>query len=419
MEEGPFSKRCFMSVRKAALFVVVLVLTLTPVVPSSNPPSGQSPLLDVYKAGPIRLEPDPAFGKNTKWNLLFFNRSCDLTLAPDGSIFIAAGTENKVFKFDPQGNLVKSFGQKGQGPGDFNGPGDLSVLDGKYLVVGEYALSRRISLFDLDGKFSRLLTTKRTTYRPLALRDGKVAYLSFRSTGDGGTGTKRIQSVVIRAIDSPNETVVAEYTFNSGAVMIGQNFSFNFGNDSGDAFIAATKEGNLLVGNSLQTYLEVFSPEGVKLSRVDLGLDPIPVTKDYIKRFKDVVIGELRQDSRYAQGPMKDMVKQLENASIDHVFADHIPLYRKVSVDAEGNILVFKKTECLAGCPILMRVYSPEGKFICETELQEGAFDLDVDPRGKSAAFGPDGLIAMVEVKDAEEFELRVIRVNYKPSPAK
>jgi hypothetical protein len=113
------------------------------------------------------------------------------------------------------------------------------------------------------------------------------------------------------------------------------------------------------------------------------------------------------------------MVKQLENASIDHVFADHIPLYRKVSVDAEGNILVFKKTECLAGCPILMRVYSPEGKFICETELQEGAFDLDVDPRGKSAAFGPDGLIAMVEVKDAEEFELRVIRVNYKPSPAK
>jgi hypothetical protein len=38
-----------------------------------------------------------------------------------------------------------------------------------------------------------------------------------------------------------------------------------------------------------------------------------------------------------------------------------------------------------------------------------------VDPRGKSAAFGPDGLIAMVEVKDAEEFELRVIRVKYGP----
>jgi 6-bladed beta-propeller len=407
-----------MSVRKAVLFVVGLVLTLTPAVSSSDPPSGQSSLTDLYKTGPIRLEPDPEFGKDTKWNLLFFNLFCDLAAAPDGSLFIADSREHKVFKFDKQGHFIKSFGQKGQGPGDFNSPDNLSVLDGKYLVVGEYAESRRISLFDLEGKFNRLLATKRSTFNPVALRDGKVAYLSFRSQRDGAAGVKTNRSVVIRGIDGPGETVVAEHTFNWNGIMLRRGGAITFpASDSGDTFIAATKDGNLLVGNSLKAFLEVYSPAGVKLSSIDLGLEPIPVTKDYIKRYKDRVIGGMRKDSRYAQGPAGGALKEVDEASFDQFFSDHLPFYHEVLVDAEGNILVFKKTECLGDCPILIRVYSPEGKFICETEIQEGRFGLSVDPRRKNMVFGRDGLIAMVEVKGAEEFELRVIRVSYKPVP--
>jgi hypothetical protein len=403
-----------MTNKGAAWLVVGLLVVPIQGLLSSGPPSAQSPLTDFYKAGPIRLDPDPDFGKGTEWNLLFFNPYCDLAAAPDGSLFIAGSREHKVFKFDARGNLVKSFGQKGQGPGDFNSPGDLSVLDGKYLVVGEYPLANRISLFELDGKFDRILTTRRSVYRPVALREGKVAYLSYAHTGNGSAGTKRIESAVIRRIDGPSETVVAEHTFNTSAVMLGQNFSFNFGGGTtGGTHIAATKEGNLILGNSLETYLEIYSPEGIKLSTVDLGLEPIPVTKDYIKRYKGHVIGQMRQDARYAQGQMKEFLKQLENASVDHMFANNLPLYHEVLVDAEGNILVFRKTECLGDCPILIRVYSPDGRFLCETEIQEGSFGLTVDPRQKSMVFGRDGLIAMVEVKDAAEFELRVIRVNY------
>jgi len=407
-----------MIVRKAPLLVVGLVLTLSPAFPSSGPPSGQSSLADIYKSGPIRLDPDPAFGKSTEWNLLFFNPYCDLAAAPDGGLFIADSREHKVYKFDAKGSFVKSFGQKGQGPGDFNSPGDLSVLDGKYLVVGEYPLANRISLFDLDGKFNRILTTRRSAYRPVALRDGKIAYLSSAHRGDGSAGTKSIQSVVIRSIDGPNEIVAAEHTFNSGSVKLDQNFSFNFSGDTttGGAFIAATREGDLVVGSSLETHLDVYSPAGVKLSTIDLGLEPVPVTKDYIKRYKDLVVGQMKRDPRNATGLMSEYLKKLENASFDHLFADHLPLYREVLVDAEGNILVFKKTECLDDCPILIRVYSPEGKFICETEIQEGRFGLSVDPRQKNIVFRRDGLIAMVEVKDAEEYEIRVIRVKYGPS---
>ncbi len=403
-----------MTINKTPWSVLGWCLVLCASLLSSGPPSGQSPLTDVYKAGPIRLDPDPEFGKDTKWDLLFFNSFCDLAAAPDGGLFIADSREHKVFKFDARGNLVKSFGQKGQGPGDFNSPDNLSVLDGKYLVVGEYAESRRISLFDLEGKFNRLLATKRLTSNPIALRDGKVAYLSFRSQKDGAAGAKIIRSVVIRGIDGPSETVVAEHTFNWNGIMLRTGGAIALpSSDSGDTFIAATKDGNLLVCNSLMAFFDVYSPAGVKLSSIDLGLEPIPATKDYIKRYKDHVVGGMRKDSRYSQGPLGGALKDVAEAAFDQFFSDHLAFYHEVLVDAEGNILVFKKTECLGDCPILFRVYSPEGKFICETEIQEGPFGLTVDSRQKSMVFGRDGLIAMVEVKDAEEYELRVIRVNY------
>jgi len=228
---------------------------------------------------------------------------------------------------------------------------------------------------------------------------------------------KIIRSVVIRGIDGPSETVVAEHTFNWNGIMLRTGGAITFpASDSGDTFIAATKDGNLLVCNSLKAFLDVYSPAGVKLSSIDLGLEPIPVTKDYIKRYKDHVVGGMRKDSRYSQGPSGGVLKEMDEASFDQFFSDHLPFYHEVRVDAEGNILVFKKTECQGDCPILVRVYSPEGKFICETEIQEGRFGLTVDSRMKNMIFGRDGLIAMVEVKDAEEYELRVIRVNYRPS---
>jgi hypothetical protein len=407
-----------MMTKRTTLSVAGFCLALVPGLLSSRPSAGQTLAADVYQAGPIRLAPDPSFGKETDWNLLFYDLFCDLAVAPDGSIFAACSRQHKIFKFDPQGKLVKTFGREGQGPGDFKYPDNLSVLDGKYLVVGEYAESRRISLFDLEGNFKQLLTTKGAPFRAVAMRDGKIAYIVFSHRGEGPTALKRIESVVIRGINSALETEVARFTFNPQSIMMRPGGSISFGDFlGGSTFIAATKEGNLVVGNSLQTSLEVFSPAGAKLSSIDLGIEPVPVTNDYRTKYKDHQLDGMRQDSRYSQGPFKDMLKQLEKASFDHLFSDHLPLYREVLTDAEGNLLVFRKTDCLGECPILVRVYSPEGRFICETEVKAESFGLPVDPRQKNMVFGMTGLIALVEVKDAEDFELRLIRVNYGPAP--
>jgi hypothetical protein len=377
--------------------------------------SSERNLLDVYKSGPIRLEQDMEFGKHTDWKNLFYHLFCDMTVTPDGSIFVASSRQHKIFKFDEKGKLIKSFGQEGKGPGDFNGPGDLTVLDEKYLVVGEYALERRISLFDLDGNFKKLLKTQRPPFSPVALRDGKIAYIAHRYRGKEPTDSEQIESVIIRDINSEEEIKVAEFTVNMPWLKAGRGM-ISFGDaTNGGFFIASSIEGDLIVGNSLRPVIDVYSPDANKISAIQLNMEPIPVTASLISQYKKYQIEQLGQESFFSGKQKRDVIKQLKKASWDHMFGETLPFYREILVDEEGNLLVFRRTDCLGeDCPILVQIYSPEGKYICETELEEGAFNLTVDSRIKNMCFTRQGLIAMVEVKDATVYELRMIKVAYK-----
>ncbi len=395
------------------IFVLALVILAKFSLSEARSPSEQTGLADVYKSGPIHLEQDPEFGKNTDWNVLFFNIFCDMVVAPDGSLFIASSRQHKIFKFDPEGNLTKSFGQEGQGPGDFSVPGDLSILDGELLVVGEYASMQRISLFDLEGNFKKLLKTGRPPFRPIALRDGKIAYLIYNYRGDSPTARKKIASVLIRDIDSDEEIKVAEFTFNSELLRVGRMF-YGFGEETNGAFfIVSSKEGDLIVGNSLLPSFDVFSPDGTRISTIPINIEPIPVSKRVISEYKKHQIDLMSQHEGMSQNQIQETVREMKKASWDHLFGETLPLYREVLVDAEGNILVFRRTDRPGeDSPILVQSYSPDGKYICETELIEGPFNLTVDPRIQNLCFTEQGLIAMVEVKDAPEFEVRVIRVR-------
>jgi hypothetical protein len=407
-----FEKKTIRSILICLVFLFSLYMDLF---------SAQTDLLDAYRSGPIHLEPDLDFGKSVDWNALFYHLFCDLTVAPDGSIFIASSRQHKIFKFDADGNLIKTFGQEGQGPGDFNMPGELSILDENILIVGEYPLTQRISLFDLEGNFIKLLKTSRPPYWPTALRDGKFAYVVHNYRGEGSENTVIISSVFIRDIDSDRELKVAEFTFKMSSISMWKDSlrvgmsSISFGGEtSGRFFIAPSKDGNLVVGNSLRPEIEVFSPEGTKISTIPLKIEPIPVTKQLIGEYKKYQIEQMNLDSRLSQDQRQELTKKLQKVSWNHLFEENLPLYRELLVDSKGNLIVFKKTDCLDECPISIRVYSPSGQFICETELVEGSFGLSIDPRIKNMSFTDRGLIAMVEVKDAPEFTLRLIRVLYK-----
>src|SRR5499427_2373085 len=84
-----------------------------------------------------------------------FRQPTDVTWDPQGNIFISDGYINsRVAKFDKGGHWVKSFGEPGSGPGEFDTPHSIAVDTNGNIYVGDRN-NRRIQVFDGDGTFKR------------------------------------------------------------------------------------------------------------------------------------------------------------------------------------------------------------------------------------------------------------------------
>jgi hypothetical protein len=88
----------------------------------------------------------------------FFNRPQDVAWDAAGNIYVADGYNNsRVAKFDKDGNWIKSWGERGTGPGQFNLLHTIAVDGRGNVYVGDRANSR-IQVFDGDGTFLRQIT---------------------------------------------------------------------------------------------------------------------------------------------------------------------------------------------------------------------------------------------------------------------
>jgi DNA-binding beta-propeller fold protein YncE len=92
----------------------------------------------------------------------FFTQPNDILVAPSGDIFVVEGHSSRpdaqgnppparVFKFSKDGKLIKTWGQWGAGPDDFDQPHTLAMDSKGRLFVGDRG-NNRIKIFDQDGK---------------------------------------------------------------------------------------------------------------------------------------------------------------------------------------------------------------------------------------------------------------------------
>ena len=84
-----------------------------------------------------------------------FRQVTDVTWDPAGNTYISDGYVNsRVAKVDKDGNWLKSWGDRGKKPGEFNTPHSIAA-DAKGNIYVADRGNRRIQVFDGDGKFLR------------------------------------------------------------------------------------------------------------------------------------------------------------------------------------------------------------------------------------------------------------------------
>jgi hypothetical protein len=87
-----------------------------------------------------------------------FRQVTDVTWDPAGNIYISDGYINsRVAKADKNGNWLKSWGDRGEKPGEFNTPHNIAAdAQGNIYVADRF--NRRIQVFDGEGNFLRAIT---------------------------------------------------------------------------------------------------------------------------------------------------------------------------------------------------------------------------------------------------------------------
>jgi hypothetical protein len=87
-----------------------------------------------------------------------FRQPTDVAWDSEGNTYISDGYINsRVAKYDRNGDWVKSWGEKGTGPGQFNLPHAIAVDRNNNVYVGDRT-NRRIQVFDTEGRFQRMFT---------------------------------------------------------------------------------------------------------------------------------------------------------------------------------------------------------------------------------------------------------------------
>jgi len=377
----------------------------------SAAPQPQVRWADVYKSGPVQIQTDPSFGRGVDWGIVLFNNYKDIVTAEDGTVFVTNSREHTIHKFDPTGRKLLTFGKPGQGPGDLQNPGSPSFLNGKYLVVTEYALTHRISLFDLNGRFFKLLKTQRPVYDAVGLSGTKIAYFSIQfETGgkksDHSPGLQTITAtarIVLKDIETGAERVVLTRMIPSHHYMMNAGMSLSFGSETKlRVLIARAADGNLAVGITNSPLIEIFDLEGKLVRSFSLKFQARPASPAYIAGYKKAMINASRPQSS-ASAEERKILAEVESIDFSTMFDKTLPLYKDMITDADGNFIFFRWDDDPTKNSLAFAAYSPQGEFLADSRLDPRIFNIGIDYRFWKLNFAKVGLIGLASRLDDED----------------
>ncbi|HUT08419.1 MAG TPA: 6-bladed beta-propeller [Candidatus Latescibacteria bacterium] len=114
---------------------------------------------------------------------VFFSRAQDISLDPQGRIYVTDVKANQVLVFDAEGRFIRKIGGPGQGPGEFDMAG-RALWTSSGLAVLDRSNSR-VQYFDDRGWFSKSLKLTKSYIEMAIGTDGTIFAFNMRG-GPGG-----------------------------------------------------------------------------------------------------------------------------------------------------------------------------------------------------------------------------------------
>jgi hypothetical protein len=271
----------------------------------------------------------------------------------DGNFYVVDQIEAAIHKFSPEGKLLLSFGQKGQGPGDFQRPhriaftskGTLAIADEMYYV----------SFLNTDGKFIHRVHLNE------ALTPGYVGEDHFYAWRWQPEGQQQI------LMDSEGSIVKTLHTLHRDQFSIsipdetGRQVMFNFGRPAfAPALLYAQNREHTAIAISDSYRIQILDETGNTLNTITHESSRSDLSKKEHEYFEEH-FQELGKRRGWPQRAVRDILKKIPDQK---VFFDRILL-------TSDYVFVFRIAEdvSLESSPVSVEIFELNGRFLGQTRL--------------------------------------------------
>lgn len=288
-----------------------------------------------------------------------------------GGLVMANGGSRELRFFDARGGHLRSVGGRGAGPGEFQNLTWLRRYRGDSLLAYDSRL-RRLTVFDADGSFGRVLAlgSRDGVQLPLgALEDGSIVGLRVTPPQGDLTGIIRRAEILYRL--SPAGEVLDSLSSFAGREM----FANRRGGDL--AFVPipharftsyATHEAVIFAGTNDTYEIMVLSASGDLEMRLRRPVDPEPATAADGNALIEYQLSQIDDST----------LRERQRRVLDGLpTADAKPAYAGILADRAGYLWV-QRYDALSEAPPTYDVFSPAGAWHTTVVLPTGVRPLDI-----------------------------------------
>ena len=287
----------------------------------------------------IQVRQDLCIGDEEGIEDFIFSQIRSVQVDEEDNIYVLDSKEVCVKVFDSNGKHVRTFGKRGQGPGEIQLPTRMYLVAGKEILIYDVGNSR-LSYFSLDGKCLREISTGKHFFSR-AIPDSKGNIITQLLI----PGDKLVYEV--KKFDSnlnPIMTIgsIEEERIPSVLNMVTPTFN-----------VRVMKNDNIVWGYPTNYEIYIVSPEGKTLRKIVKDYKPVKITE----KDKEKLIKDSFGDQGIPPGYKLEFPKNYYPYYF-FIYGDDGRIYvRTYEKDKEGN---FKYD-----------VFDPEGRYIADFSLPE------------------------------------------------
>ena len=295
----------------------------------------KNPKEPMYSESVVSLKEELSIGEAEGRKEYMFSQIRNIAVDDEENIYVLDRKEFHIKVFDKDGEYLRTFGEKGQGPGEFNRPSSILITPQNEIMVAD---SRVLHFFTLQGEFIKSLSAAKIQFFGRTSMDSQSSIYAMTATINMEKG---ISTYELKKFDSNLNFL------NTVASIPGPKAGEPFDPFIPVFFWKIYENDNIIYGYQKNYELLVFNPKGKLIKKIVKEHTPLKITEE-----------EKEKSPGDSLPPLKYALSQFHTA------------FFTFSLDDEARIIVqtWEKTEDRER--YYYDVFDPEGKYIAKISFK-------------------------------------------------